>query len=362
MYRKILLAVLLSACAGGASAQGASVTIYGRLNLAVERVRTSASADGRAFSQTREVNNRSVFGVRGSEALGGDMHALFQVEGTISPDTGEGQIAQRDTRIGLDGAFGTVFAGHWVTAYNGATAGLDPWYPTTAGYMNLMANGSGPSVDNVNNTYSFDRRQSNSVHYWTPDWNGLQLRLTHGMSEERPPSGAHPSLTSAAAIYERGPWYLTAATERHHEYQGPGLNDEGSKIGAAYRFGATRVAVVAEHLRYQTTTGDLKRDAFFLSLTHQLGAHNLRFTAAHANDGRGSSTQTIGYLRRGADTGASQFTIGDDYLLSKFTSVFVYYSHLDNQRNAVYDFPINSLTVSPGATLHDLAFGLRHYY
>jgi predicted porin len=362
MNRNVLITALLSACAGSAFAQGSPVEIYGRLNLAVEQVRTSANAAGKVLSQTREVNNRSVLGFRGSEDLGGGNHALFQIEGTVSPDTGEGQIAQRDTRIGLEGGFGTVFAGHWVTAYNGATAGLDPWYPTTAGYMNLIANGSGPSVDNVNNTSSFDRRQANSVHYWTPGWNGLQLRITHGMGEERPASGAHPSLTSAAAIYQNGPWYLTLATERHHEYQGPGLNDEGSKIGAAYRFGATRVGVVAEHLKYETTTGDLKRDAIFFSLTHQLGAHNLRFTTAHANNGRGSSTQKIGYIKRGPDTGASQYTIGDDYTLSKHTSVFVYFTHLHNQKNAVYDFPINSLTVSAGATLHDAAFGLRHYF
>jgi predicted porin len=49
------------------------------------------------------------------------------------------------------------------------------------------------------------------MHYWTPVWRGLSLRLTHGLSEERPAGGAKPSLTSAAAIYEQGPWYAALA-------------------------------------------------------------------------------------------------------------------------------------------------------
>jgi predicted porin len=362
MKNKMITTALLTACACGANAQDLSVQVYGRLNVAVENMRTSANSAGRSLSITREVNDRSVLGFKGTEDLGGGNKALFQIEGTISPDTGEGAIAQRDTRIGLEGGWGTLFAGHWVTAYNAATSGLDPWYPTTAGYMNLIANGSASTADNVNNTSSFDRRQANSVHYWSPLWNGLQLRVTHGLSEERPANGAHPALTSAAGIWARGPWYVTAAYERHHEYQGVGLNDHGAKIGAAYRFGNSRIAVVGERLEYETPSGNLKRDALFVALTHQLAAHNLRLTAARANDGKGSSTAKIGFIRKGPDTGATQFTVGDDYSLSTRTSVFIYYTHLKNDANGAYDFPINPLTVSPGAALRGEAFGLRHFF
>ena len=142
---KHALAMLtLGAMALGPAAAQSSVTVYGRLNVAMEHMETSAAgaaAGGKALSVTRLVNNRSVFGFKGTEDLGGGNKAIFQVEGTLSPDTGEGSPAQRDTRVGLEGGYGQLFLGHWTTPYNNSTSGLDPFYPTTAGYMSIMGNG-----------------------------------------------------------------------------------------------------------------------------------------------------------------------------------------------------------------------------
>jgi predicted porin len=355
--RNLCLALLAAAC-GAAHAQEANVQVYARLNLGLE----SVQADG--VHTSRMSNYRSVLGFRGSEDLGGGLKAIFQIEGTLSPDTGAGSPAARDTRIGLEGAAGTLFAGNWVTPYNGATAGLDPYYPTTAGYMSIMGNGAAATVSNVSDTSSFDRRQQNSVHYWTPTWNGLQLRVAQGLSEERPAGGAKPALTSAAAIYEQGPWYAAATWERHHEYQGAGLNDSGAKLAAAYRFGDTRVALIGERLRYQTAAGTLDRDAVYVSVTHQIGPHALKLGAARAGDGGGSAPDgtRIGFIRKGADTGATHYTAGYDYSFSKRTALFAFYTHLSNQRNGVVDFAINGLAPSPGATLKGVALGMRHAF
>lgn len=351
----------LGACAAGAQAQ-TNVQFYGRLNVSAEYVKASAASDGPRLSQQRISNNRSVLGFRGSEDLGGGVSAIFQIEGTLSPDTGAGELARRDTRVGIDGAFGTLFAGHWATAYNTSTASLDPFYPTTAGYMSIIANGAAAAVDNVSNVVSFDRRQANSVHYWSRPWKGLGLRLTHGMAEERPPSGAKPSLTSVAAVYEQGPWYATLAHERHHEYQGPGRNDSGTKLAVARRFGNTRVALLAERLEYETAAGGLDRDAYYVSVSHQMGVHGLRFGLARAGDGKGASGNRVGFVRGGADTGATHVTLGYDYTLSKRTSLYAYVTHLDNEDNAAYDFAINSVGAAPGSTLKGASLGMRHAF
>lgn len=354
--RKIFPALLAVAC-GAAHAQS-NVQLYGRLNLGLESVQN----DGTRLS--RLSNNRSVLGFKGSEDLGGGTSVLFQIEGTLAPDTGAGSPAARDTRLGLQGPAGTLFAGNWVTPYNGATAGLDPYYPTTAGYMSIMGNGAGASVSNTSDTASFDRRQQNSVHYWTPVWRGLQLRVAQGLSEERPANGARPSLSSAAVVYEQGPWYASAAYERHHAYQGPGLNDSAAKLGAGYRFGATRVALIAERLRYETAAGTLTRHDRYLAVTHQLGHGQFKLGIGHAGDGRGSAPDgtTVGAVRRGADTGATHITAGYDHSLSPRSTVYAYYSHLNNERHGVVNFAINSLGAQPGATLKGLVLGLRHHF
>jgi predicted porin len=363
-----VLACALAGLGSAAQAQAQdSLQIYGRLNVSIEHVESSAADNGEPLSRTREVNNRSVLGFRGSENLGNDLQAIFQIEGTISPDTGAGAIAARDTRVGLAGPFGTVFLGHWTTSYNNATSSLDPFYPTTAGYMSIMANGSAADDDNVSNTSSFDRRQSNTINWWSPDWHGLSVRVTHAMNEEHPANGAEPSLTSAAAIYDKGPWYAVLAHERHHEYQGPGLDDRGSKAALAYQFGPTpygqtRVAAIVERLTYETATGELARNAYYVSLTHQLGPHGIKFGIAHANNGSGPSTARIGFMRSGPDTGATHATLGYDYSLSRRTSLYVYYTHLENERNGVYDFAINGLGASPGATQKGAALGVRHNF
>jgi predicted porin len=355
--RFIPLAGLLLATA--AHAQDSAVQIYGRLNVALEH---AASSSGPGL--TRLANNRSVLGFRGGEDLGGGLKAIFQIEGTLSPDTGAGALAARDTRVGLAGTWGTLFAGHWTTAYNGATSGLDPFYPTTAGYMSIMGNGSAADADNVSDTSSFDRRQSNSIHYWSPAWHGLSLRVTHGLNEEKPASGAKPSLTSAAAIYERGPWYAVLAGERHHEYQGPGLNDTGAKAALAYQFAQTRIAVVAERLKYGTGAGELARNAVYLSVSHQMGPHGIRIGIARAGDASGPAGMRIGFVRAGAGTGATHATLGYDYTLSKRSSLYAYTTRLDNRAGGVYDFAINSLGVGAGAgaTLKAYVLGMRHNF
>jgi predicted porin len=354
---------ILFGCAVAAPATHAQqVLVYGRLNVSLE----AARAPG--VSVERMVNNRSVLGFRGTEDLGGGLKALFQVEGTLATDTGAGEIARRDTRVGLEGPFGTVFAGHWVTAYNGATSSLDPFYPTTAGYMSILANGAASSTDNVTDVASFDRRQTNSVHWWSPRWRGWTLRATHGLSEERPASGAHPSLLSLALVHDEGPLYAALAHERHHEYHGPGTADTGTKAAVGYTAGTTRLALVAERLEYGLPASRLARNALYVSLSHQAGRHGLRASIGKANDGHGSGT--VGFVRGGADTGAVHASAGYEYTFSPRTTVYAYHTRLRNDANAAYDFPINGMAALAsslagsltGAHISATSFGMRHSF
>jgi len=345
-----------------------TVTVYGRLNVSLEHADASHAPRDRAVN--RESNNRSVIGFRGAEELGDGVQALFQIEGSLALDTGVGpSLANRDTRVGLQTAYGLLFAGHWGTPYLLATSTLDPWYPTTAGYMALMANGSAPTTNHLTNTASFDRRQQNIVQFWTPasssqSWlSGVTGRIAYAFNDgEVGPNGAKPQLLSASVTWDQGPWNLALAHEQHRDYQGPKLTDSATKLGAAYRFGPGRLATAVERLRYETPIGALTRDSVFVAATWQLGATSLRASFTHAGEGKGPAGTRVGFVSTGDDTGSRQWTLGADYTLSKRTGFYAYVSRIDNQARAAYDFAINPLGVGVGEKPTVVALGLRHSF
>lgn len=359
----IPLALMSTVIAREAMAED-SVTIYGRLNTAIEYSRASTATDGTKLGSTvRQTNNRSVFGFRGVEHLGGSLQAVWQIESNVSLDTGQGQIAGRNTRVGLQGDYGLLFMGHWQTPYTESTAGYDPYYPTTAGYMALIGNGSTSSSDNVQDTSSFDRRQKNIIQYRSPQLGGASLWLGWGLPEEKTTVPRNPALYSAALVYERGPLGATIAYEVHSHYQAAGRNDDALKVALAYQlFPGTRLAALYEHLHYRTDTGDLQRNGYYASLVQKLGTGSVRVGVAYAANGTGSSTDTIGFFRSGSESNAMQFTVGYDYPLSKRTALYAYYSRIHNKKNAIYDFAINELGVSAGADPQTLALGMRHFF
>ncbi|WP_431260850.1 porin [Roseateles chitinivorans] len=354
----------LALIASAAHAQS-TVTVYGRLNVSLEHADAGHSPRDRAVN--RESNNRSVIGFRGVEDLGDGVQALFQIEGSLALDSGVGpSLANRDTRVGLQTPYGLVFAGHWGTPYLLATSTLDPWYPTTAGYMALMANGSAPTTNHLGNTASFDRRQQNIVQYWTPAWSGLpglSGRFGYAFNDgEVGPNGARPQLLSGSLTWDDGPWNLALAHEQHRDYQGPHLTDSATKLGAAYRFGPGRLAAAIERLRYETPLGALTRDSVFVAATWQIGATSLRASFTHAGEGKGPAGTRVGFVSAGDDTGSRQWTLGADYTLSKRTGFYAYVSRIDNQARAAYDFAINPLGVGIGEKPTVVAMGMRHSF
>lgn len=352
-----------SACLGGQAVADTSVTVYGRLNTAVEYSYANTATDGtRLGGIARVTNNRSVFGLRGEEELGGSLKAIWQIESNVSLDTGQGQIAGRDSRIGLTGAAGTFFMGHWQTPYTEATKNYDPYYPTTAGYMALIGNGSTSSSNNVQDTSSFDRRQKNILVYKTPSLAGFSGAAAWGVNEEKTTVPRNPGLYSFSTTYDNGPLNVALAYEIHQHYQTAGRNDDAIKAGVQYQFPTTRVALLYERLHYRTATGDLTRNGYYASIIQQVGTGSIRAGFALASNGSGNATETIGFFRSGADTGATQFTVGYDYPLSKRTALYAYYSRINNRKNAIYDFAINELGVSAGADPQTFALGMRHFF
>src|SRR5689334_16807450 len=108
MNKKLVAFAVASAFALplAAQAQTANVTMYGRANVDMEVV-SGTQANGTNPHVFRVSSNSSRWGVRGTEALGGGLNAVFQLESSISWDAGGGTLAGRESFVGLQGSWGT---------------------------------------------------------------------------------------------------------------------------------------------------------------------------------------------------------------------------------------------------------------
>jgi hypothetical protein len=112
------IAVALAVAAPlGAAAQSDSATLYGRINLDMEYV-VGRGVTGDSSSTVRQSSNSSRFGFRGAEYVGSGLVAIWQIESAFNADAGGGGIALRETYVGLDGDWGTVKAGYFLSPYD----------------------------------------------------------------------------------------------------------------------------------------------------------------------------------------------------------------------------------------------------
>jgi len=350
-----------------AQAQNANVTLYGRLNIDFEVV-NGRQADGTNPNVTRLSSNSSRLGVRGTEALGGGLNAIFQIEQNVSGDTGNSSssgFASRETFVGLQGTWGTFKMGKFLMPYDDMHPifGNVPTYTTSIlSTADLWAQGP-----QSKGTGGFDARLGNSLRYDSPVWAGfnfstqVSLRDSSGFADIAPPAGdngehtaelRHAYVWGAAGFYNNGPLQVGLAYERNVKVRGPGLSDSAATITGAYNFGIIRPALVYERLDYDTPTGSLKRDLWGVSATAPIGPGVLYAFYADASDGKGGAADgaRVGGLTKGSQTGSKQWELSYTYPLSKRTSVYAGYVKLDNDRNAAYSFNINGYAINTTCT------------
>lgn len=346
-----------------AVAQGSFVQIYGTLNTDLEYVEASGARGGLP-GQMRVSSNLSNIGFRGSEDLGDGLKAVWQVESGISLDTGNGNLGGRNSNIGLEYVpLGLIFYGIWETPYKTATSvPLDPFFTNTiAGANSILGNGFA-SGGNGNAPQSFDRRQFNSVAYWTPNWNGLYARIQYG-TERAPDTLATTNsfLVSGSVAYENGPLYVVLAGENHYEYFGPNTNDYGIKGGIGYTIGPVRLRGVVEYLRFEPSpTTNVSRVAWQVAATYNIGKGQFRLSYIGANNSSGNARVNLGGIGNpasGLETSANQVSVGYGYFFSKRTEVYAIGTYLSNGAGSIYNLSTNPLAgLTQGQ--HPMGFGL----
>ena len=365
MKKKLLAAAVVSAFAAPvafAQTAPANVTIYG--NLQMEFFRISADgANGNANLNSRNaVSSPGSFfvGFRGTEALGGGLSAIWQVEQGAGGD-GTGTTStwgSRNTFLGLAGGFGRVYMGIMDSPYK-RVMGINNTPMMRTGLtgpqgINAIMNNGDTSGDpfqttfsgTVANTTAFSRRTANSVNYDSPDFGGFSVQAQYGANEGRAVTGAgvNPYLYSLAGTYRGGPFAVGLGYQRHNEFRGVGLDDQSYVVSGSWTSGPFLIQGAYSRLEYATlASGDTKRDNWLIGGAYAAGNHRFRLQYQQANDtkgaviGNGLLSTAIGNVGQfngsGSDTGAKIWSANYGYLLSKRTEVYAFYVNLNNDNN-----------------------------
>jgi predicted porin len=369
-------------------------------------------------SQAGVSSNSSNIGFRGSEDLGGGLKAIFQIESSINIDTGAGGLGSRNSNVGLSSNWGTVFYGNWDTPYKVITLKADPFFATSAASFNSVYGspgfnvlsttfnaatlGPGATLTSLAADAAFDRRQGNSVQYWTPNWAGFSGRLFYSPGEGKQtyvldgataavPRNAtlDPWMWGASLTYDNGPIYAAASYEQHKDYfgtrvqtgstaLGTGSDDWGGKVvlGAQNLWGFSLYGFF-ERLEYQTdglvTQGlvkDAKRDAYGFFGTYGFGNFTLRAGWAQAQDTNCESVVNVALatnqICNGDNTGTDQWSVGGSYNFSKRTLAYLYYTAQDNGDYGRYRLGTNTgpvqSNVPVGGQAQAFGLGIRHTF
>ena len=343
------------------------VTLYGRVYGTFESVESTSGLGGQAQPRRNRVNdNASYIGVKGVEDLGGGLNAWFQLESAAPVDTGGGTLASRNSAVGLQGGFGTVFLGRWDTPLKTATVATDVW-----GDLNIA------SIQAVmNDQRNFHLRANNTVGYWSPVINGFQGKF-HYVAPESKTTGAgsvSPIIYSLSATYTGGPFYAGYAYEQHKDRTGAeppvtpttclgatcaGYTEKEHAVFGSAVVGPFKFTALYEQITRNSpvVTSIPKQKAYLVSGTYNVGKGAFVAQYMQAKD-------AIAQLPNNPTRNKIQnFSIGYQYNFSKRTQAHVLYTETFNNYGTRGNFGfINTLPITSGQDVKGVSVGIRHLF
>ena len=335
------LAVLAGA-ATTASAQN-SVTIYGRIDLGIQYSNKTAASGSRLVEQANGGIRPSILGFKGSEDLGGGMKAFFNLEHHLSADTGAAfpRFWRRQANVGLSGGFGTVTMGRM---YSPALLELLPTEPRAfkenfSGLYPYAFNQNTPG-NSVNDLGIF---LGNAISYSNAT-GPLSFGLAVAAGE-----GAGGRTYSAGLSY-KGPVTLSLAYQKVNA-----LSNGGTKLtgfGVAAPLGG--LTVKAQYMRFDE---DLNRVR--IADTKSMGI-GVDYAWNPAN------TFNVSYYNikndRRANDKTNTIVIGNDYAMSKRTTLYVQAAFADPKAGATLRTTVIANGSRAGSNTSAYNVGISHSF
>lgn len=335
-----LAALATIAAAGSASAQ-TNVTIYGVVDAGlVKDIHGGTRSAAGAFTPNASnrldsgLQNGSRLGFRGTEALGGGLSAIFNLESGFNLDTGTsgqgGALFGRQAWVGLQGNFGTVKLGRQLTVVYNNSGTFDPFGDTLAGDSARLFNYAGS-------------RSNNTIGY-SINAAGVRAEVDYGFGEVAGNSKA--SRYAAGALgYANGPVDVILT---HSRQTNPTDSDtlKTTLIGGNYNFGIVKPFLAYAWNKGSATTAVAEdtRD-MLIGLTAPIGAAGTLMTSyIKKKDKRNDNSDT------------DQAAIGYSYNLSSRTALYTAFSRTTN------DGAVGRNVDALGATEKLYQVGVRHKF
>ncbi|NBX95580.1 MAG: porin, partial [Betaproteobacteria bacterium] len=173
-----LAALAASTAAFAQSAPASSVTLYGVIDASVTNVNKSAVGSYTGVTGSNVAS--SLWGMRGSENLGGGLRAVFNVEADLDPTNGtfdgtasginSGALFRRASWVGLAGGFGEITFGRR----------LNPMILNMI--QNQILNSNSTTVVTAAAANAADFWVKNAITYTAPAMGGLTLQAQYAPS------------------------------------------------------------------------------------------------------------------------------------------------------------------------------------
>ena len=393
MQKKLLGLAVAGALAAPAIAQ-AQVEIYGFVNMSVGQFKYDSitpnaglPAGAPSVSKWDVASHASNYGIRGRENVGAGLTAWFQIEQNAPMERSNNTAttpASRNSAIGLQGSWGNAFIGQWTTPWADLDAlwgvgSVGGWTPITSIIGRRETTGSAPNLNCANTTgqgvptscdaaesgggvgHPFWRRPSQAIFYQSPVFGGVQLKLAYQTNEGKSSGAsgsvvANPSMWSSSVQWAGlgGRLRIGAAFDAHKDFSTVGHTDKGFRVTGGWNFGFMDIGLAYETMEYALSTAaggaqgatysgnDCEAEQYGIGVAVPVGQGAIRASWAEAKDLKGTGcTAVTGTNAVAGFGGATTWTLGYDYRLSKRTTIGVGYATIDNE---------SGTATSPGGT------------
>ena len=337
--KKTLIALALVSLPVAASAE---VILYGNIRGGVEFTREGTSAQLKSERNAwGVVDYGSYIGFKGSEDLGGNLKAIWQVEANTSL-AGNSFVNNRDSFVGLEGGFGTVKIGRVSTPLKQALDAQDNWeYDSRV--LGLGYYGR------------FGQRRT-SLNYQSPDFGGFDFAFqmapgsnVHGgrTNDGKPVFGLGLGYKNSGFFARYAVEYARKSTaaagglkDSHVHNLSAGYDANNLYVAGGIQYGKNVSPVGSTDINIATQTeNNAKTKEAQISAAYTFGAVTPKVTVAY---GRADSDNTA------HDGGRYlQAIVGADYAFSRRTTGLVSVGWLREKANS-NDKNVNNWSVGTG--------------